>query len=345
MKGLILAAGRGSRLLPLSATRPKHAVPVAGVPIIARAVLALRRAGAQEVGVVTSPAHEQDLRDATAHSGPLTFIVQDEALGTGHAVLAAREFIADQPTLLYLGDNLFQDSLRPLTGTLNGAEAVIGVQRVPNPQAYGVAVVQGGRLVRLVEKPREPESDLAVCGVFAFQPGVLDVVADLPPSVRGEIEFPQALTQLVQSGGTVRAVELPGFWRDAGSPADLLAANAFFLGELEARHEGRVMSSGLSGRVVVEAGASVQDSELRGPVWIGPHASIRGSVIGPNVSVGAHARIHGATLRDSLIDDFTRILHPQRPLVGAVVGRHATIGALGSDGPQLVIGDRSVVHL
>ncbi|WP_309570164.1 sugar phosphate nucleotidyltransferase, partial [Deinococcus sp.] len=195
MNGLILAAGRGSRLLPVSATRPKHAVPVAGVPIIARAVQALRQAGIERIGLVVSPASEQDLRDATQELGHIQFITQGDALGTGHAVLAAREFLGNRPTLLYLGDNLFQNSLRPLYEALEaGADAVIGVKRVPNPQAYGVAVVEDGRLLRLVEKPVHPESDLAACGVFAFRPELMDDVAALLPSERGELEFPQAIT-------------------------------------------------------------------------------------------------------------------------------------------------------
>ena len=345
MNGLILAAGRGSRLLPVSATRPKHAVPVAGVPIIARAVSALRQAGVDRIGVVVSPASEQDLRDATQHLGPVQFIQQREALGTGHAVLAARDFLGDQPTLLYLGDNLFQDSLRPVRAALEaGADAVIGVKRVPNPQAYGVAVVEHGRLLRLVEKPLHPESDLAACGVFAFGPALLDDVAALLPSTRGELEFPQAIMALVARGGLVRAVEFEGFWSDAGAPADLLVANTHYLGQLTGRVEGRVLSSDLRGLVVIEPGASVQDSDLTGPLWIGPHASVRGSTLGPNVSVGAHARIHGATVSDSLVDDFARILHPERPVTRAIIGRHATVTAPGVGDLSLVIGDRSIAQ-
>ncbi|PNY80260.1 sugar phosphate nucleotidyltransferase [Deinococcus koreensis] len=344
MNGLILAAGRGSRLLPVSATRPKHAVPVAGVPIIVRAVQALRSAGVCQIGVVVSPSSEQDLRDATQDCGQLHFIRQNEPLGTGHAVLAARDFLEGQPTLLYLGDNLFADSLMPVRAALEGADAVIGVKAVPNPQAYGVAIVEGGRLVRLVEKPAQPESRLAACGVFAFQPEVLRHVAELLPSERGELEFPEALSALIAQGGTVRAVEFPGFWSDAGTPADLLVANTQFLGQLRGRLDGRVLSSELRGEVVIEVGATVQDSELIGPLWIGPHASVRGSTLGPNVSVGAHARIHGATVRSSLIDDFARILHPERVLEQAIVGRHASVTAPGSGTPQLVIGDRSVAQ-
>ncbi|ACO46917.1 sugar phosphate nucleotidyltransferase [Deinococcus deserti] len=345
MKGLILAAGRGSRLLPISATRPKHALPIAGVPIIRRAVRALHEAGIHDIGIVTSRSSETDLRDATQGSGHLTFILQPEALGTGDAVLCARDFLEEQPTLLYLGDNLFENSLRPVALGLPGTDAVIGVKQVTNPQAYGVAVVDKGQLRRLVEKPRQPESNLAACGVFAFQPQLMDHLAELAPSERGEIEFPQALTSVLAAGGRVRAVEFKGFWSDAGAPADLLTANAHFLSRLPSRVDGRVQGTTVSGTVVIEAGAVVEDCTLRGPVWIGPHATVRGSTLGPHVSVGPHARISGATVSASLIDEFAHILHPSRPLRNAVVGRHAVISAPSDAGLQLVIGDRSVVRL
>lgn len=345
MKGLILAAGRGSRLLPVSATRPKHALPIAGVPIIRRAVYALRDAGIHDIAIVTSASSEADLRDATLGSGHLTFIRQAEALGTGDAVLCARDFLENQPTLLYLGDNLFEDSLRPVVLGLPGTDAVIGVKQVSNPQAYGVAIVEKGQLRRLVEKPRHPESNLAACGVFAFAPQLLDHLAELAPSERGEVEFPMALTSVLAAGGRVRAVEFKGFWSDAGAPADLLSANAYFLSRLASRTDGRVSGNTTSGPVVIEAGAVVEDSVLRGPVWIGPHATVRGSTLGPNVSVGPHARVNGATVSASLIDEFAHILHPSRPLRNAVVGRHAVVTAPSDAGLQLVIGDRSVVRL
>ncbi|PTA68334.1 sugar phosphate nucleotidyltransferase [Deinococcus arcticus] len=345
MKGLILAAGRGSRLLPISATRAKHAVPVAGVPIIARAVQSLRDAGVQDIGIVTSPSSETDLRDATQDSGHLTFIRQNEALGTGHAVLAAHAFLENEPTLLYLGDNLFEDSLSPLLLALRDAEAAIGVKAVPNPQAYGVAVVQHGRLQRLVEKPRKPESNLAACGVFAFRPSLLAHVADLAPSDRGEIEFPQALTRLMAAGGTVRAVEFSGFWSDAGTPDDLLSANTHFLAQQRPRVDGRAERSVLSGNVVIEAGALVEDSVITGPVWIGPHALVRGATLGPFVSIGAHARVDAARLHGALVDEFARILHPSRPLSRVLIGRHALVTAPSESGLQLVMGDRSVVRI
>ncbi|WP_034385867.1 sugar phosphate nucleotidyltransferase [Deinococcus sp. YIM 77859] len=345
MKGVILAAGRGSRLLPLSAGRPKPAVPVAGVPIIARAVRALRAAGVEEIAVVASPAGEAALREATRGEGPLTFVRQEEPRGTGHAVLAARAFLEGSPALLYLGDNLFADPLRPLVEALGDADAALGVKQVPDPSAYGVAVVQGDFLTRLDEKPRRPPSDLAACGVFAFHPHVLGEVAALEPSERGEIEFPQALLRVVAAGGRVRAVPFGGFWSDAGTPADLLTASAHFLSTLTPRLEGDVRESCLSGPVVIEAGATVEDCTLTGPVLIGAGASVRGSRLGPNVSVGPRARVEDATLVDTLIDEHATVCRPTRPLVRAVIGRRATVTATTSSGPQLVVGDHSVVRV
>lgn len=345
MKGVILAAGRGSRLLPVSAGRPKHAVPIAGVPIIARAVRALRAAGVEEVAVVTSPASEAQLRTATRGEGPLTFLRQEEPLGTGHAVLAARGFLEGGPALLYLGDNLFADALTPLTQALHGADAALGVKQVPDPSAYGVATVQEGLLTGLDEKPRQPSSDLAACGVFAFRPQVLDEVAQLGPSERGEIEFPQALLRVIAGGGRVRAVPFAGFWSDAGTPGDLLTASAHFLTGLSPRVDGTVSGSMLHGPVVVEEGAAVEDSTLIGPVLIGAGASVRGCTLGPNVSIGPGAQVERAAMSDTLIDEHATVLWPTRPLVRMVIGRHATVTAPSDAGLQVVVGDYSVLRL
>ncbi|WP_022799780.1 sugar phosphate nucleotidyltransferase [Deinococcus ficus] len=345
MKGLILAAGRGSRLLPVSATRPKHTVNVAGVPIIVRAVRALREAGAEDIGIVTSSSSETELRDVTLGSGHLTFIRQPEALGTGQAVLCAREFLEGQDTLLYLGDNLFEDSLRPVRAALREADAVIGVKQVPDPQLFGVAVVEGGLLRGLVEKPSQPAGNLAACGVFAFRPGVLDAVAALEPSVRGEIEFPQALLSVIAAGGRVRAVEFGGFWSDAGTPGDLLRANAHYLSQLTPCMDGTLENSELSGLVVVEPGARVQNSRVTGPVWIGPHAVLRDSEVGPYTSVGRHALLSHTRIQGSMVDDFARVHAPTRLLERSIIGRHAVVGAPSDVGLQLVIGDRSVARL
>lgn len=345
MKGVILAAGRGSRLFPVSAGRPKPAVPVAGVPIVARAVRALRAAGAQEVAVVTGPGHEDALKAATRGEGPVTFVRQHEPLGTGHAALQARDFLEGHPALLYLGDNLFADALTPLAHALHDADAALAVKRVPDPSAYGVAVVEDGWLTQLFEKPRTPPSDLAACGVFAFHPHVLDEVARLTPSIRGEIEFPQALLRVLAAGGRVRAVRFGGFWSDAGTPPDLLAASAHFLEALAPRVEGRVCCSALSGNVVVEAGAVVEHSTLTGPVLIGAGAVVRHSTLGPHVSVGPHARVEGATIRDSVIDEGARVLSPSQPLTRAVIGRRAVVGPPTDAGLQIVVGDHSVLRV
>ncbi|WP_199776941.1 sugar phosphate nucleotidyltransferase [Deinococcus sp. NW-56] len=345
MKAVILAAGRGRRLLPLSAGRPKPALPIAGVSLLARGVRALRAAGVGEIAVVTSPAHETELREATRQEGPLTFLHQHEPRGTGHAALTARDFFAGEAGVVYLGDNLFADPLGPLLSALDGADAVLAVKQVPDPRAYGVATVREGWLTGLHEKPAEPLSDLAACGVFAFQPHVLDEVARLPASERGEIEFPQALARVVAGGGRVRAVPLGGYWADAGTPHDLLTAGAHVLAGLSPRVDGEVEGSTLSGTVVVEAGAEVHGSHVTGPVWIGPGARVRGCVLGPNVSVGPDAVLEGATLRDSLIDEGARVLHPSRPLAHAVIGRRATVTAPTGDGVQLALGDYSVLRV
>ncbi|MGC8968616.1 MAG: sugar phosphate nucleotidyltransferase, partial [Thermus sp.] len=182
MKGLILAAGRGTRLRPLTHTRPKPVIRVAGRPIIHYALDNLLAAGVEEIGVVVSPETEKDLREALS-GYPVRYILQEEPQGLAHAVAVAGDFLKESPFVLYLGDNLFQRGIRPyLEAFREGVSAVLALVRVENPRQFGVAVMEGERIVRLLEKPKDPPSDLAVAGVYVFTPEVLEVIQDLKPS-------------------------------------------------------------------------------------------------------------------------------------------------------------------
>jgi|GEM_PF-414058 len=350
MKGLILAAGQGSRLQPISSTRPKHAVRVGDRPIIQHAVRALRTAGVQDVGVVVSPANHDAVRTAVGRED-VTFVVQERALGTGHAVRAARAFLAQQDTVVYLGDNLFGSPVTPLVEVLRNdasVEAAVAVKEVPNPQAYGVAILDGDTVLDVVEKPLQSTSRHAVTGLFALRAHLLDALDGLTLSERGEYELTQLLRDRARSGGHVRAVHVSGWWSDAGTPADLLTANARVLASLTSRLHGRVDGGSVTGRVVIEAGAVVRDSHVVGPCFIDAGAVVTNSCVGPNVTIGREVRVTDATLRDALVDDHSVIRRPTRPLVGVVLGQHVTVAgeeapAESARSPALVVGDRSVV--
>ncbi|WP_117237978.1 glucose-1-phosphate thymidylyltransferase [Thermus sediminis] len=347
MKGLILAAGRGTRLRPLTHTRPKPVIRVAGRPIIHYAVENLLEAGVEEIGVVVSPETEGDLRLAL-EGYPVGYVLQEEPQGLAHAVAVARDFLGGSPFVLYLGDNLFQKGIRPyLEAFQEGVSAVIALVRVADPRQFGVAVLEGDRIVRLLEKPKEPPSDLAVAGVYVFSEEVWEALGDLKPSARGEYEITDAIQGLLDRGKKVVGVEVQGWWKDTGRPEDLLDANRLLLEELSPRVEGEVVESTLTGRVVVEKGARVAGSTVIGPAFIGEGAEVEGAYVGPFTSLGPGARVVGSEVEYSILEDQAALEHVALRLQESILGVGVKVRSRNGlpRAHRLVLGDLSQVEL
>ncbi|GAA6755500.1 MAG: glucose-1-phosphate thymidylyltransferase [Thermus sp.] len=347
MKGLILAAGRGTRLRPLTHTRPKPVIRVAGRPIIHYAVENLREAGVDEIGVVVSPETEKDIREALS-GYPVRYVLQEEPQGLAHAVAVARGFLGDSPFVLYLGDNLFQKGIRCfLQAFREGVSAVIALVRVEDPRQFGVAVLEGDRVVRLLEKPKDPPSDLAVAGVYVFTPEVLEVIQDLKPSARGEYEITDAIQGLIDRGRRVVGVEVTGWWKDTGRPKDLLDANRLLLEELSPRVEGEVEGSELTGRVVVEKGARVVGSTVIGPAFIGEGALVEGAYVGPFTSLGPGARVVRSEVEYSILEDHAALEDVALRLQESILGVGAKVQSRNGlpRAHRLILGDLSQVEL
>ncbi len=353
MKGLILAAGRGTRLRPLTHTRPKPVIRLAGKPIIHYALENLADAGITQVGVVVSPDTQEDIRQALRNFSGLQidYIVQEEALGIAHAVGTARDWLGQSPFVLYLGDNLFQKGIRPFMEAFQpGVGAVIALVRVPDPRQFGVAVLEQGRIVRLLEKPKEPPSDLAIAGVYAFSPAVLEIIARLKPSARGEYEITDAIQALINQGHLVLGQEVDGWWKDTGRPADLLDANRLLLVEQKSPTpviEGQVCDSQVTGRVVIEKGAVVRNSTILGPVHIAPNALIEGAYIGPFTSVGPGATVRQAEVEFSILEDNSVVEDVPLRLHECILGVGARVTRRNGlpKAHKLVLGDLSSLEL
>ena len=291
MRALVLCGGEGSRLRPLTHTSAKQLIPVAGAPILFHALDAIRDAGIAEVGIVVGQTADEvraAVGDGSAWGIDVTYIPQDAPLGLAHAVLAARDFVAGQPFLMYLGDNVLLEGVTRFVEEFERTrpDAQIFLARVPEPERFGVAVLDGDRVVRLVEKPRAPVSDLALVGVYLFGDSILEAAATLTPSWRGELEITEAIQWLIDHGKTVRAEMVTGWWKDTGRPSDLLEANRVMLSVRTPSIEGDVdEASTLQGVVRVGRGAKVIRSELRGPVVVGEDAVIEDAIVGPNVSI------------------------------------------------------------
>lgn len=351
MRALILAGGEGSRLRPLTHTNAKQLIPVAGAPILFHALEAIRDAGITEVGIVIGQTGDEiraAVGDGSTWGLAITYIAQRKPLGLAHAVLTAREFVAGQPFLMYLGDNVLLEGLGRFVEEFERTrpDAQIFLARVPEPERFGVAVLDGDRVVRLVEKPTTFVSDLALVGVYLFDDSIVQAAETLQPSWRGELEITEAIQWLIDRGKTVRAEMVSGWWKDTGRPSDLLEANRVMLSVLHAAVEGEVdESSSLDGAVRLARGAKVIRSELRGPVAIGPDAVIEDSVVGPNVSIERDVRIVRSAVEDSIVMEGSQVFDVHG-LAASILGRNVEVRHSGVGGVhRLVVGDQSRVEL
>ena len=330
MKAVVLCGGEGTRLRPFTYTQAKHLLPVAGRPVVEHALKAVREAGIRDVAIVVSPSVEAQFRERFGDGSRIglrvAYVVQPEAKGLAHAVLCAEEFVGDEAFLVYLGDNLLQGGVSGVVDLFRsqGPAAVVTLRQVEDPRRFGVAVIENGQLVRLVEKPKDPPSDLAIVGAYAFTPLLFQAAREVKPSFRGELELTDCLQWLVDRGHRVLPYRVEGWWQDVGRPADLLVANRLLLGQVERRVGGEVdRASTIDGPVVVERGARVLGSRLIGPAVIGEEAVIERSTVGPNVAVGPRAEVRDAEVTDSILMDGARV--EDVTVQESVIGREAAV--------------------
>lgn len=355
MKAVILAAGKGTRLRPLTNTIPKHLLPVANKPILFYVLEQIREAGITDIGVVISPETGEDLKaalgDGSRWNSRISYILQSPPLGLAHAVKTAENFLAGSPFLLFLGDNLIQDGVKGLVSEFNSSspDALIVLKEVADPRAFGVAEVDAeGKVSRVVEKPKEPMSNLALVGAYIFKPAVHQAISQLKPSWRGEYEITDAIQHLLDMKTDVRSHVLQGWWLDTGKKEDLLEANRVMLDEyLQRDVKGEVDSgSQITGRVQIGSGARVENSLIRGPVSIADNCRIINSFIRPYTSIGEGTVVENSTIDYSVILNNSRITDI-RHLADCVIGRNVEIVRQEQDfeAVRLFIGDFSRVEL
>jgi glucose-1-phosphate thymidylyltransferase len=336
MKALILAGGAGTRLRPITHTSAKQLVPVANKPILFYGIEAMVAAGITEIGVIVGDTRDEvmaALGDGSQWGASITFIPQDAPLGLAHCVLIAADFLGDDDFVMYLGDNLLEQDLaafvRAFESAREGSEpptAQILLKRVPDPHRFGIAELDAaGHVVRLVEKPADPPTDLALVGVYLFDRTINDAVRAIAPSPRGELEITDAIQWLVDQGCRVRQEELTGWWIDTGKLTPLLEANRLLLEKIETRVDGSVdEGSVLDGRVVVEAGATIVNSTLRGPLVIGAGTVVEHSFVGPFSAIGNDCRVHHSEIEHSVVMDGSTIRDIPR-LEDSLIGKDVVV--------------------
>ena len=358
MKALILAGGAGTRLRPITHTRAKQLVPVANKPILFYCLEAMAEAGIKEIGMIvgdTAAEVQAAVGDGSRWSVRVTYIPQSAPLGLAHCVLIARDFLGDEDFVMYLGDNLIRQGLKDFVDRFQAERlqfdpvaARILLASVPDPHRFGIAELDGdGEVVRLVEKPAQPKSDLALVGVYLFGPAIHDAVAAISPSTRGELEITDAIQWLVDHQHRVRSELLQGWWIDTGKLTPLLEANRLILETLERRIDGAVdAESRVEGRVVIEAGAVVERSHIRGPAIIGAGTRVVSSFVGPFTAIGEDCQILHSEVEHSVILARTRVEHAGR-LEDSLLGRDVEVTRSGllPRATRLMVGDDCQIDL
>lgn len=353
MKAIVLAGGSGTRLRPITHTSAKQLLPIANKPVLFYGLEALRDAGITDAGVVvgaTAPEIKAAVGDGSSFGLHVTYLHQPVPLGLAHAILIAREYLADDPFVLYLGDNFIVGGIAALTDSFRRTrpDAQILLTKVPNPRDFGVAVLDAsGKVVGLEEKPRQPRSDMALVGVCMFSPAVHTAVRQIKPSARDELEITDALQWMIDQGLRVESTVVAGYWKDTGNVSDLLEANRTVLESIEPRLSGTVdAASEIVGRVVVEPGARVESSRIVGPAIVGPGSKVIGSYIGPYTSIAGDCRIEQSEIEYSIVMADAYIQGARR-LEASLIGRavQVTPAPAPRRASRLVLGDHSRVHI
>jgi glucose-1-phosphate thymidylyltransferase len=354
MKGLLLAGGYGTRLRPLTHTGNKHMLPVANKPILLYGLESIRDAGIKKIGIILGPLREgiiEAISDGSKLGIEVTYIDQPEPKGLAHAVLVAEDFLKDEPFVMYLGDNILMKGIKYLVDDFkkSGEDAMVVLTKVKDPRIFGVAVVDKGRLVKVLEKPKDPPTNLAITGIYMFTPVIFDIIHRLKPSGRGELEITDAIQMLLDEKFNVGYDMVDGWWKDTGKPEDLLEANELVLSDIKPTNEGTIAEdANIAGNVAIGKNTVIKkNTTIRGPVVIGKDCKIGpDTYIGPYTTIGNSVTIIGGELENSIIMDGTTIDCDKR-IVDSLIGRDAKIvsSQLKPSGSRFIIGDSTYIGL
>ena len=330
-------------------------LPIANKPMLMYGFDQLRASGISEIGVILGPVQEgivDALGDGSKFDVKITYIPQPDPKGIADAVLVSRKFLGDSPFIVHLGDNLLKDNIPELAKEFqrSGADATVVISRVRDPERFGVVQIKDGKIVKLVEKPKQYVSDLALTGVYFLRPTIFPIIEKLKPSWRNELEITDAIQNLLDVGGKITYHEVSGWWKDTGRPEDILEANQLVLKDLKSSVRGKIEEEvAISGNIEVGEGTIVhRGASLRGPVVLGEYSEIGGrAYVGPYTSVGSHVKILGAEIENSIILDGT-VVDCRERIVDSIIGKNSKIisdHTYRPTGRRFVVGESTFINL
>ena len=356
MKGVILHGGAGTRLRPLTHTGPKQLIPIANKPISQYVLEDMLESGIREIAIVLGNTYPEKVKehygDGSKFNANITYIHQGEPKGIAHAVGLCKEFVGDDPFIVYLGDNLLKGGIKKFVNFFSSSDfdAMILLCEVREPQRFGVAEFdENKRLIRLIEKPKVPPSNYALTGIYFFTPIIFEMIEKLKPSWRGELEITDAIQLLLSKGYNVGYDFVTGWWKDTGTPEDILEANRLILDELEPEIKGMVEEGSIQGRVSIGENSIIEQGALiRGPSVIGNNTKIGKNVyIGPYTSIGNNVEIMRGEIENSIIMD-NCVIDADERIVDSLIAPHSQIVSDDKSKPKgrrFILGERSRVEL
>ncbi|MBC8383445.1 MAG: glucose-1-phosphate thymidylyltransferase [Candidatus Cloacimonetes bacterium] len=341
MKALVLCAGKGTRLQPLTYSMPKHILPLANVPIVFHIIKKLVNLGITEIGLIVGYMQEQireTVGDGSQLGAKVTYIVQDKPKGLAHAVKMGQDFVGDDSFMVFLGDNIFEDDLTNLVRRYNEEKpsCIINLKEVDDPQRFGVAVLDGDRIIKVVEKPKEPLSNLALAGVYIFDKVLFQAIDELEPSWRNEYEITDAIQGLIDKDLIVKGEILHGKWLDTGKPRDIIDANRYLCSKLNGWHisgdSDLDEDSILDGTFYIGKGSKMRKCTIKGPVIIGDNCEIENATLLPNTCIGNGSEIRNVNIENSIILENSIIRNVKGKIVESIIGKNVELSALDLKG-------------
>lgn len=353
MKAIILCAGLGTRLYPVTLSMSKHLIPVANKPILFYALEMMRDAGIKDVGLIIGEKNkdiESAVGDGSRWGLNVIYILQQNPKGLAHAASVAQDFVGEETFVMYLGDNLLKEGLTGFVDTFNenSPNALILLHHVDNPSQFGIAELNEGKITRVVEKPKNPPTDLAIVGAYLFDKNIFTAIDNIKPSWRNELEITDAIQYLIENGYVVQPHIVKDWWKDTGRPEEILAANRFLLDNVESNIKGNVdEDSRIVGNVLIEEGAEIVNSEIKGPVIVGKYCKIIDSFVGSYTSIGNNTIIENSKIKQCVIMEKSTISNVENRISNSLFGRNIVLK--GSQGKtteyRFVLADHSFVEI
>ena len=345
MKGIILHGGHGTRLRPLTHTGPKQLLKIANKPMSQYALEDLRNAGIKDIAIIIGDVYPEKVKEFYGNGEKfgvnLTYVYQDNPKGIAHAISLCKDFIGNDKFVVYLGDNILRTGLSSYVQKFESSskEAQILLAEVENPSQFGVVKLEDDKILYIIEKPKNPPSNFAVIGVYFLTPKIFEIIKHLKPSWRGELEITEALQLLMDSGFDIDHDYVTGWWKDTGTPNDILHANKLILESMskETKNNDGVF---VGKNCIIDS-----DSKIVGPVIIDDNCMIKSStIIGPYVSIGKNSYLKNCNIKNSIIMDDCIIDAPIK-IMDSIIADGTEIKNSESEESVYLLGERSKIIL